>query len=49
MKAARRDGDVKPVDSLNSAVDQDGSAWEIAKRTGISRASVRHLLGDGSP
>ena len=22
---------------------------EIAKRTGISRASVRHLLGDGNP
>lgn len=25
------------------------SKREIAKRTGISRASVRHLLGDGSP
>jgi putative DNA-invertase from lambdoid prophage Rac len=29
---------------------QEGvSKREIAKRTGISRASVRHLLGDGNP
>jgi DNA invertase Pin-like site-specific DNA recombinase len=31
-------------------LSQDGvSKREIAKRTGISRASVRHLLGDGNP
>src|SRR4051794_19009114 len=31
-------------------LSQEGvSKREIAKRTGISRASVRHLLGDGSP
>ncbi len=31
-------------------LSQEGvSKREIAKRTGISRASVRHLLGDGNP
>jgi len=31
-------------------LSQDGvSKREIAKRTGISRASVRHLIGDGNP
>jgi putative DNA-invertase from lambdoid prophage Rac len=40
---ARHEAEVKRL-------SQEGvSKREIAKRTGISRASVRHLLGDGSP
>jgi putative DNA-invertase from lambdoid prophage Rac len=40
---ARHEAEVKKL-------SQEGvSKREIAKRTGISRASVRHLLGDGGP
>src|SRR3954469_18489863 len=40
---ARHEAEVKKL-------SQEGvSKREIAKRTGISRASVRHLLGDGTP
>jgi DNA invertase Pin-like site-specific DNA recombinase len=40
---ARHEAEVKRL-------SQEGvSKREIAKRTGISRASVRHLLGDGNP